>query len=242
MARFDRGEEAALRMLRRTAAVLGSCLLLLTVGVVPQVSADPAADPTVVPAADASPPSPPPGAALASAPPGTLTTPDGWILTVAAAKESIEPVSSLTNAPWSREYIVDGTFVGAVTGAGSPALTGGTLEAGYQIGCGITQDGLESVTTVGMTPGISFPSLFPVFFGLNASEQLRLSLRAGVVNIVPVGRTSFDETKARVSVTGYRISIDGCAGQSFIRSYATLTSTTADTADVVTYLGVTRAV
>jgi hypothetical protein len=63
-----------------------------------------------------------------------------------------------------------------------------------------------------------------------------------VVNIVPVGRTEFEGSTTRVSVTGYRVSIDGCAGQSFIRSYATLTSSTADTADVVTYLGVTRAV
>lgn len=238
MARFDHD---SIRTLRRTAAVFGICLLLAT-GAAPAGIADPATDPTVTPAADSA-GHPPVGAApLTSGAPGTLTTPDGWVLTVFASNESIEPVSSLTNAPWSREYIVDGTFQGTVTGAGSTALEDGTLEAGYQIGCGITQDGLESVTTIGMTPGITFPSLFPVFLGLNASEQLRVSLRAGVVNIVPVGRTTFDRARARVSVTGYRISIDGCAGQSFIRSYATLTSATDDTADVVTYLGVTRAV
>jgi hypothetical protein len=45
-----------------------------------------------------------------------------------------------------------------------------------------------------------------------------------------------------VNITGYRIKIDSCAGQSFIRSYATFTSSTDDTEDVVTYLGVTRAV
>lgn len=226
----------------RWVARLGICVLVV-VGTAPPALADPPADPTVAPAAaDATAP-PAVGAPLASGAPGTMTTPDGWKLDVAASHESIEPVSSLTNAPWSREYIVDGTFVGSVTGSGSIALTGGTLEAGYQIGCGITQDGLESVTNFGITPGVSFPSLFPVFLGLNASEQLRISLRAGVVNIVPVGRTTFTgATPSRVSITGYRISIDGCAGQSFIRSYAMLTSTTDDTADVVTYLGVTRAV
>lgn len=220
---------------------LTAAALLLACGFVAPAAAEPGTDPTVTPAADAAAP-PEFGAPLASGSPGTLTTADGWVLTVEASRESIEPVSSLTNAPWSREYIVDGTFVGTVTGAGSTALKDGTLEAGYQIGCGITQDGLESVTNVGITPGITFPTLFPVFFGLTASEQLRLSLRAGVVNIVPVGRSTFTEQSSRVSVTGYRISIDGCAGQSFIRSYATLTSTTADTADVVTYVGVTRAV
>lgn len=182
-------------------------------------------------------------APLASGAPGVLATPDGWVLTASAANESIEPVSSLTNVPWSREYLVTGTFTGNVTGSGSTNLTGGTLEAGYQIGCGIMQDGLESVTEIGVVPGVSFPALFPVFFGLAAGTDLRLSMKPGVVNIVPIGKSTFtDTTSSRVSVTGYRVSIDGCEGQSFIRSYATLTSTTADTADVVTYLGVTRAV
>jgi len=228
-------------MLRRSVAVLGVCTLTAIAGA-QQVYADPPADPTVAPAAESTGPPPLSGAPIASGAPGTLTTPDGWVLSVAATKESLEPVSSLTNAPWSREYIVDGTFIGTVSGSGSTALDGGTLEAGYQIGCGITQDGLESVSTLGVTPCVSFPGLFPVFLGLSASQQLRISLRAGVVNIVPVGRTEFEGTTTRVSVTGYRVSIDGCAGQSFIRSYATLTSSTDDTADVVTYLGVTRAV
>jgi hypothetical protein len=228
-------------MLRRPVAALGICMLVATAAA-QQGYADPPADPTVAPAADSTGSPVVIGAPIASGSPGTLTTPDGWVLSVAATKESLEPVSSLTNAPWSREYIVDGTFIGTVSGAGSTALDGGTLEAGYQIGCGITQDGLESVSTLGVTPGVSFPGLFPVFLGLSASQQLRISLRAGVVNIVPVGRTDFAGSTSRVSVTGYRVSIDGCAGQSFIRSYATLTSSTDDTADVVTYLGVTRAV
>lgn len=241
MAWLKHDPDGALRMLRRSVAVLGVCTLTAIAGA-QQVFADPPADPTVEPDADSAGPPPVTGAPIASGAPGTLTTPDGWVLSVAATKESLEPVSSLTNAPWSREYIVDGTFIGTVTGSGSTALDGGTLEAGYQIGCGITQDGLESVSTLGVTPGVSFPGLFPVFLGLSASQQLRISLRAGVVNIVPVGRTEFEGTTTRVSITGYRVSIDGCAGQSFIRSYATLTSSTDDTADVVTYLGVTRAV
>lgn len=241
MAWLKHDADGALRMLRRSVAVLGVCTLTAIAGA-QQVYADPPADPTVAPAAESTGPPPLSGAPIASGAPGTLTTPDGWVLSVAATKESLEPVSSLTNAPWSREYIVDGTFIGTVSGSGSTALDGGTLEAGYQIGCGITQDGLESVSTLGVTPGVSFPGLFPVFLGLSASQQLRISLRAGVVNIVPVGRTEFEGTTTRVSVTGYRVSIDGCAGQSFIRSYATLTSSTDDTADMVTYLGVTRAV
>jgi hypothetical protein len=183
---------------------------------------------------------------MPSGTPGVLSTEDGWVLSVSAANESIEPVASLTNAPWSREYLVDGSFLGAVTGSGKTKLAGGSMEAGYQIGCGIIQDDIESITSLGITPGIGIPfisgTIFPVFLGLTASQQIKIDLKPGVVNIVPVGKKKYKGSKSRISITGFRIKIDGCAGQSFIRSYATFTSSTENTDDVVTYLGPTKAV
>ncbi len=227
-------------MLKRFAAVAGVCLLA-PMGAAPLALADPPADPNVAPAANVGPQGPVPSAA-----PGVLKTPDGWTLNVTGKDESMEPVASLTNSPWSREYLVDGTFVGDVSGEGSTKLAGGTLEAGYQIGCGIIQDDIESITSGGVTPGVGIPlvngSLLPITLGLSLSEQIKIDLKPGTVNIVPVGKKSFKGTKPRVSITGFRIKIDGCAGQSFIRSYATLTSSTDNTDDVVTYLGVTKAV
>jgi hypothetical protein len=227
-------------MLKRFAAVAGVCLLA-PIGSASLALADPPADPNVAPAANVGPAGPMPSAA-----PGVLKTPDGWVLNVTGKNESMEPVASLTNSPWSREYLVDGTFTGEVNGGGSTKLAGGTLEAGYQIGCGIIQDDIESVTSAGITPGVGIPlvngSLLPITLGLSLSEQIKIDLKPGTVNIVPVGKKSFKGTKPRVSITGFRIKIDGCAGQSFIRSYATLTSSTDNTDDVVTYLGVTKAV
>ena len=227
-------------MLKRFAALAGVCLLA-PMGAAPLALADPPADPNVASAANVGPQGPVPSAA-----PGVLKTPDGWTLNVTGKDESMEPVASLTNSPWSREYLVDGTFVGDVSGEGSTKLAGGTLEAGYQIGCGIIQDDIESITSGGVTPGVGIPlvngSLLPITLGLSLSEQIKIDLKPGTVNIVPVGKKSFKGTKPRVSITGFRIKIDGCAGQSFIRSYATLTSSTDNTDDVVTYLGVTKAV
>jgi len=227
-------------MLKRFAALAGVCLLA-PMGGAPLALADPPADPNVAPVANVGPQGPVPSGA-----PGVLKTPDGWTLNVVGKDESMEPVASLTNSPWSREYLVDGTFTGDVAGGGSTKLAGGTLEAGYQIGCGIIQDDIESITTGGITPGVGIPlvngSLLPITLGLSLSEQIKIALKPGTVNIVPVGKKSFKGSKPRVSITGFRIKIDGCAGQSFIRSYATLTSSTDNTDDVVTYLGVTKAV
>ncbi len=233
-------------MLHRFATMAWLCLLVATAAS-PIASADPADSPAVpVAAENVAPPPGGPAGPIPSGPPGVLTTPDGWVLNVSGKDESMEPVAALTGAPTSREYLVDGTFNGSVTGGGSTNLAGGSLEAGYQIGCGITQDDIESVTTGGITPGIGLPfvsgNFFPLTLGLSASQQIKIDLKPGTVNIVPVGKKSFKGTNPRVSITGFRIKIDGCAGQSFIRSYATLTSSTDNTDDVVTYLGVTKVV
>ena len=232
-------------MMHRLSTLLTACLVAAT-ATAPPVLADPPADPSVAPVANTAPVPAAPNAPIASASPGTLTTPDGWVLAVKAMNESLEPVASLTNSPWSREYLVDGSFEGTVTGGGKTKLSGGTLEAGYQIGCGITQDDIESITTATGIGGVSIPfvggSIFPLILGAQLGEQIKIDLKPGTVNIVTVGKKSFKGTKAHVNITGYRIKVDGCAGQSFIRSYATFTSATDNTDDVVTYLGVTRAI
>lgn len=235
-------------MLNRPASLVGACLLF-GAAVSPRAVADPPPDPPAEPAAISAPAPPvpaPSGAPIASAKPGNLISPDGWVLSVAATNESLEPVSSLTNSPWSREYIVDGSFEGTVTGDGSTTLAGGTLEAGYQIGCGIRQDDLEIISGFTGIAGVGLPfatgSIFPLVLGAQAGQQFKIDLMPGAVNILPVGRKSFKGTKSHININGYRIKVDGCAGQSFIRSYATFTSSTDNTDDVVTYIGVTRAI
>jgi hypothetical protein len=235
-------------MINRFATVAVACLMVPTAAA-PLALADPPPPPApVTPAADnAPPPNAGPNGPVPSAPPGVLKTPDGWTLTVGGQNESMEPVAPLTDFPSSREYLVDGTFTGSVTGGGSTKLNGGTLEAGYQIGCGILADDLESLSTAQITPGLAVPfigatSPFPLTLAANINEQIKIDLKPGAVNIVSVDKKSFKGTVPRIQITGLRIKFDLCAGQSFIRSYATLTSSTDNTDDVITYLGVTKVV
>ncbi len=229
-------------MLNRFATLAAVCTLA-SVGAAPLALADPPPpDPAVQPVGDAGPP--PDTGAVPSAPPGVLVTPDGWTVTISGSNESQLPVAPLTTAISSREYLVGGTFTGKVSGSGKTKLTGGTMEAGVQIGCGIISDEEEINPGVSFTPGIGIPltgSNTPTF-GTGISLQGKVYLKPGTVNIVPLDKKSFKGTGTRVTVTGVRVKFDQCAGQSFIRSYATLTSSTDNTDDVVTYLGVTKAV
>jgi MspA len=229
-------------MPNRYATLAAAFCVLLPTGTAPFALADPSAP--VQPVANPGPP-PPPDGAIASGPAGVLDTPDGWHLSVVGSNETQLPVAPLTTALSSREYLVAGTFTGTITGGGKTKLTGGTLEAGEQIGCGLIADEGEINPGGSLTVGLKIPfaaGLSNVADGTGVSLQGKVYLKPGTVTTVAIDKKSFKGSSTRISLTGVRIKTDYCVGQSFIRSYATLTSSTDNTDDVITYLGVTKSV
>lgn len=174
--------------------------------------------------------------------PATITSPDGWVLTVKAENESQLPVAPLTTAVSSREYLVGGTFIGTVTGSGKTKLNGGTLEAGYQIGCGIELGQIRLIGSAGISATTSFVAPIPTGVSFPLTGTLEIHPKPGQVTQVPVDKKSFKAAPVRVTLKDTHIKVDGCVGQSFIRSYATLTSSTTDTDDIVAYYGLTKSV
>ncbi|MDT5015764.1 MAG: hypothetical protein QOD39_1924 [Mycobacterium sp.] len=222
-------------------AMLAAVCIATPVATAPLAMSQPPSPPPADPAAaPVNPTNPlPPEGAVPSAAPGILDTPDGWHLEVTGSNETQLPVAPLTTAISSREYLIAGTFTGKITGGGGTKLTGGTMEAGEQIGCGIISDETEINPGAGITPGLTAAGPTLAF---SASLQGKVYLKPGTVTTVAIDKKKFKGTTTRITITGVRIKTDQCAGQSFIRSYATLTSSTDNTDDVITYLGVTKAV
>lgn len=213
-------------------------------------SADPIdpAGPDIQPVADVEAAPPADDGRVASTPPITDTSPDGWIMTVGGQNEVQLPVPPLTTAISTREYQVSGTFIGSLKGpGGGPAK--GVLEVGYQIGCGIdmtTGNGVivsgNMAGTAGVGVGIlsngtdlEIPSI-----GANIGGGVAVSLKPGLVNILPVTRKTFVGTAPWVGVHKFRIKIDGCVGESFIRSYATLAKSNDDGDGILSWYGITK--
>jgi len=225
----------------RRAAVVAVCLAMF-VTTAPPTSADPEVDPVVAAA---------PGAdgRVPSNPPATLNTPDGWTLGLGAKDESQVPVAPLTTALSSREYLSSGIFVGSLMGPEQPR---GELEVGYEIGCGIdmsTSNGVTMAGSAGITPGIGTTALLPgTVAGLlpivstPVNGVLSVGLKPGLVIVVPVVKKEFKGASPWVMISNFHVKIDGCVGQSFIRSYATLTRVTDQSDVVLSYVGVTKAV
>jgi hypothetical protein len=218
-------------MLNRFAA-LAACSLI-PLGTAPIALADPPAD---------DPGPPPDNGVVASADPGVVTTPDGWVLTVVATNETQLPVAPLTTAVSSREYLVAGTFTGTVTGHGKTSLSGGVLEAGYQIGCGIELGQVRLIGQAGITLGGNTGLTALASVQAPLSGTIEIHPKPGTVSTVTVDKKTYKAAPVRVTLKDTHIKVDGCVGQSFLRSYATLTSSTTDTDDVVAYYGVTKAV
>lgn len=216
-----------------------ACLLLA--GAIPVAAADPAIDPVVAPTPDPGDVAPPPDTGeVASEAPGIAQTLDGRTLTVAAKDETQLPIAPLTTSLSARDWLVGGTFTGSTTGD----VAGGTLEVGYQIGCGVEMDKVKlNGALTGILGNTNFGAagvILPPSLSLQAQGQIEVEPRPGTVTNVPVVKKSFKGTSARVTVRDIHIKVDNCVGASSLRSYAVLTSSATDDDDIVAYYGVTK--
>lgn len=241
-------DERRLRnMSHRLATLAASCLLVAVVHPASAL-ADPAADPAVPPAPGAAEVAPLAAAAapaldtgvVASEVPGIAKTPDGRTLTVLGKDETQLPIAPLTTSLAARDWLVGGTFTGTTTGK----VEGGTLEVGYQIGCGVEMDKVKLNGKIGGTFGNSTLGIggfnAPGTISAPIEGQFEVEPRPGTITNVTVDKKTFKGTSARVTIRDVHIKVDNCVGASSLRSYAVLTSSGTDDDDIVAYYGVAK--
>ena len=230
-------------------AVLSACALIAVV-----TAPSAMADPEVVAVEPAVAEHPLPDGAVVSPPAQTSTTPDGWTLTLVAKDETQVASAPLTTALSSREYVVGGTFNGSLVGPSGDGEPGGTIEVGYQIGCGIdmsTSNGVSLTGTAGLNSSIGvigtdvvspLPEGILPGLGANIGGGVTVGLKPGIINVVPVTKKEFEGSEPWVMISNFHVKIDGCVGQSFLRSYAFLTRSTKTSDAIVAYYGETKTV
>lgn len=234
-----------------TAAALSS--LLITLGSAPIALADPvppppapgAAEVAAIPVAATNDAAAAPLAApldtgmVASEAPGIAKTSDGRTITVAAKDETQLPVAPLTTSLAARDWLVGGTFTGNTGSVG-----GGTLEVGYQIGCGVEMDKFKLNGSAGVALGNAAINvtgfLAPGLFTIPIQGQFEVEPRPGTITNVVVDKKTFKGTSTRVTLRDIHIKVDNCVGASSLRSYVILTSSSGDNDDIVAYYGVAK--
>ena len=78
--------------------------------------------------------------------------------------------------------------------------------------------------------------------GANIGGGITVGLKPGIINIVPVTKKQYESNAPWVAINKLRIRIDGCVGESFIRSYAVLAKSNADGDAILSWYGVTKKV
>ncbi len=214
----------------------------------PAAASDPGVEP-VAATGEVPPPPPAINGVVESAPPVVLKSRDGWTLKISSSEETQVSSAPLTTAISTREYTVGGIFDGSLTG-GDGESPAGVFEVGYQIGCGIdmsTSNGVQLGAQAGYAPAFGevgglFPSLFVEPLRGTIGGTISVGLKPGIVNTVAVTKKKFKGATPFVQISNFRIKIDGCVGQSFIRSYATLAKSN-DLGDVIlSWYGTTTSV
>ncbi|MCV7068997.1 MspA family porin, partial [Mycolicibacterium farcinogenes] len=70
--------------------------------------------------------------------------------------------------------------------------------------------------------------------GSNIGGGITIGLKPGIINLIPVAEKN-SRHRAMVMISNFRVKIDGCVGQSFIRSYAVLTRSTDESEAVLAW-------
>jgi hypothetical protein len=114
-----------------------------------------------------------------------------------------------------------------------------------------TSQGVTISGSAGITPsiglgGIETASPLPEFLNpivlAPMTGGVAVGLKPGIVNIVPVVKKEFTGADPLVSVNGFHVKIDGCVGQSYIRSYGVLMHSTDQSESLQAYFGTTKQV
>ncbi|MFI5719891.1 MspA family porin [Nocardia sp. NPDC051750] len=175
----------------------------------------------------------------------SISTPDGWAVTVGHHTESANRVLPLNSVGTTREVFVTNQAYGKLAGSGT-ALQGVVLKTGYHLGCGmnITDITLGASVSAGISPGIEItPSMPMPTVGANIGPSVSVqpsfsvSLKPGQVVDLPLGEKEVQGPEAFITNRDAHVKIDGCIAPASIRSYAIVAVKSAAADDSVAVYG-----
>ncbi|WP_062993979.1 MspA family porin [Nocardia anaemiae] len=168
-----------------------------------------------------------------------VVTDDGWQVRVTKVAENLDRVPNLADSPFTREGFVGLEAIADITGHGRVPVSSGSLTVGYQIGC---QVDVSNGLTVGLSAAIG-PNVGISVGGVNvgasalAIPSVSFSPKPGAITTVPLGTKALAGAHSSITVDQVQIKIDSCLGPASLRSYAIVSTSTADADNSVAVYG-----
>lgn len=152
-------------------------------------------------------------------------TDDGWHLSAALTRMTINAVPNMAATAFTREGFVTGKAAATIDGNGAIPVNSGTLVMGVQLGCQVdlSEGGSVGVDAdAGISPGFNGGNLLNVVgpyadIGGNAS----INLLPGNITNLGLGKKELKGRTGEIVVHDAHVKVDGCGGQVSVRFFAT---------------------
>src|SRR5258707_8042647 len=155
-------------------------------------------------------------------------TDDGWHLSAALTRMTINSVPNMAATAFTREGFVTGKAAATIDGNGGAAVNSGTLVMGLQLGCQVDLSeggsvGVDADADAGISPGFgSGGNLLNVIgpyadIGGNAS----INLLPGTITNLGLGKKALKGRAGEIVVHDAHVKVDACGGQVVVRFFAT---------------------
>jgi hypothetical protein len=152
-------------------------------------------------------------------------TDDGWHLSAALTRMTINSVPNMAATAFTREGFVTGKAAATIDGNGAVAVNSGTLVFGLQLGCQVDLSEGGSVDVggdAGISPGFSGGGNVLSNIGpyADVNGDLSINLLPGTITNLGLGKKALKGRTGEVVVHDAHVKVDACGGAVSIRFFA----------------------
>ena len=152
-------------------------------------------------------------------------TDDGWHLSAALTRMTINSVPNMAATAFTREGFVTGKASATIDGNGAVAVNSGTLVLGLQLGCQIDLSEGGSVggdADIGINPGLGAgDALSDIGPYADLGGNVSINLLPGTITNVGLGKKSLKGRTGEIVVHDAHVKVDACGGAVSVRFFAT---------------------
>jgi hypothetical protein len=154
----------------------------------------------------------------------TADTDDGWHLSAALTRMTINSVPNMAATAFTREGFVTGKAAATIDGNGAVAVNSGTLVLGLQLGCQIDLSEGASVggdADIGINPGVNGNLLNDVGPYADLGGNVSVNLLPGTITNIGLGKKELKGRAGEIVVHDAHVKVDACGGPVSVRFFAT---------------------
>ena len=152
-------------------------------------------------------------------------TDDGWHLSAALSRMTINSVPNMAATAFTREGFVTGRAVATIDGNGAIPVNAGTVVMGLQLGCQVDLSEGGSVgadADAGISPGFNGGNLLNIIGPYaDIDGDISINLLPGNITNVGLGKKELKGRTGEIVVHDAHVKVDGCGGQVAMRFFAT---------------------